>query len=74
VRVRYLQAALSASPRFSGAQELPADALAAAMLVDEPTFHITDGAGNVAAVRRGSKASFEESDKNAVVIFRDEND
>jgi hypothetical protein len=67
-------AALSASPGFRGAQEFSADALAAAMFLDEPTFHVTDGARNVAAVRTRAKASFEKSDKSAVAFLRDEND
>ena len=70
----HLAAALCASPNFSGTQELPADALAAPMFLDEPTFHIADGAGNVAAVRARSKASFEKSHKSAISFFCDEND
>jgi hypothetical protein len=69
----HLVATPSASPSFRGAQQFPADPLATAMLLDEPAFDIADGAGNVAAVRTRSKASFEESDKSAVALFRDEN-
>ena len=70
----HLAAALSASPSFSGAQEFSADALAAPMFLDKPTFHITDRAREVAAVSTRAKASFEKSDEGAVGSLRDEND
>jgi hypothetical protein len=67
-------AAVAAGPGFGGGDQLAANALAAAPLVDIPAFDVADRVSRIAAVGVGAQTGFEESDNAQIGSFCDEMD